>query len=305
MQKVGQVENLSEQRASALSITIFWLCPALIGLLAIAQDLHWVGDFNACVKDIVFTVLLLQVGLHAGLGEGVKRFGVGVVLLGWAISVGLEPWIAPWMPDTWILSQREWFNGWPVAELLVLLIVSGAVWFGCKKKHLSRRDGSTYLMGMVFMLLSARLWFAHLDYQAENPESTWLPDEPYVSVPLIKGPVFEGKDWLVEHADYQETMGHIRSMLQAKQTQRYWWGGLKSSQEPHVFKATADGASVTLSYQAKPLEWQGKTSWTAMGVGSFILVFLEVFLLSRLMVVQGVVFLRSKTKSKEKRQQQL
>lgn len=301
------MENPLPARAGAAVLTMasLWLFPLLIGLLAIAQDLHWVADFNACVKDIVFTVLLLQVGLHAGLGEGAKRFGVGVVLLGWGISVALEPWIAPWMPDTWILSQREWLGGWPVAEVLVLVIVAGAVWFGCKKQHMSKRDGRTYLIGMALMLLSARLWFAHLDYQAENPDSTWLPNEPYESVLMIKGPVFVGKNWLIEHADFQETMGHIKTMLQSEQTQRFWWGGLKESQEPHVFRATAEGASVTLSYQAKPLEWQGKTSWTWMGVGSFLLVFLEVFLLSRLMVVQGVGYLRSKSKNKGNCKKQL
>jgi len=298
------VENPLPARAGAAALTTTspWLLPLLIGLLAIAQDLHWVADFNACVKDIVFMVLLLQVSLHVGVGKGVKRFGVGVVLLGWCISVLFEPWIAAWMPDTWILSQRQLFNGWPVAEGLVLLFVATLVGFGCKIKRMSRGEGLTYLLGVIFMLLSARLWFAHLDYQASHPESTWLQEEPYESVLLIKGPVFVGKTWLIEHADFQQTAEQIKGMLKAGEDERFWWGGLKASQEPHVFRAKAEGASVTLSYQAKPLEWQGKTSWTWMGVASFVLVFLEVFLLSRLMVVQGVDFLKSKTKPKRPQQ---
>jgi hypothetical protein len=126
-----------------------------------------------------------------------------------------------------------------------------------------------------------------LDYQAAHPESTWLPDQPHESVTLIEDGAFVGKTWLIEHADYTQTMTEVKEMLGEKHAAAYWWGGLKASQEPHVFKASAEGASVVLSYQAKPLEWQGKTSWTWMGVGSFLLVFLEVFLLSRLMVVRG------------------
>lgn len=54
--------------------------PLLIATLAIAQDLHLIADFNACVKDIVFVCLMLQLILHAGVGEKLKAW-LGVVVL--------------------------------------------------------------------------------------------------------------------------------------------------------------------------------------------------------------------------------
>ncbi len=253
--------------------------PLLIATLAIAQDLHLIADFNACVKDIVFVCLMLQLILHAGVGEKLKAWLGVVVLAGWASTTLLEPYTAAWLPDTWILSQREHFNGFPALELAVLVLVTGALFFGNKKRTINNKDLLAYGLSALCLLGSARLWFWHLDYLAENPSYSWIESDSGKSITLIEGGDLVGGAWMTENIDYTQTINEVSVMLKNKQNSRFWWGGLIGSDSPMLMKLSVSNGAVLLNYQEKPLEWGGKTSWTWMGVVSFVLVFMEVFLM--------------------------
>jgi hypothetical protein len=264
---------------SRLSKLLLLGIPFLVAGLAIAQDLHMIADFNACVKDIVFICLMLQLILHAWVGERLKSWMAGVVLVGWASTALLEPYTAAWLPDTWILSQREHVNGFPAMELLVLVLVSVALWFGNKNRTINRKDLLAYGLSALCLLGSARLWFWHLDYLAENPSYSWIEASAGKPITLIHGGALTGKGWMTENIDYSKTINEVAVMLKDKQHSHFWWGGLIGSESPVLMKLSVFDGTVLLNYQDKPLEWGGKTSWTWMGVASFILVFMEVYLL--------------------------
>lgn len=260
-----------------------FVIPFVFALVAILQDAHVIIDYDGCTKDNQLLAILIFLLLGTCSRRlVVKGFWVMLVVFQAAFFAG-DTYISNFLPDTWSATEARLFQGYPLIQVSSVLMVSLLALAGYMRRQIRAAEALKCVLGSVLIIVSAQLWIIGDRNIEKSPWRGWNSHEQTELIVMTDSHnQFIGKPWVVGNTDYNRTMGELKAFWSSTDKQHYFVAPRQGHDHPYIYKLVrTDTNQIILEAQARDMEWGEDMVWIWEYVVSFILVFLETFIISQ------------------------
>lgn len=260
-----------------------FVIPFVFALVAILQDAYVIIDYDGCTKDNQLLAMLIFLLLGAISRRLVVRgFWVMLVVFQVAFFAG-DTYLTDFLPDTWSATEANLFDGYPIIQVGSVLVVSVLALTGYLRHQIRLAEAIKCVLGSVLIIISAQLWIIGDQNVVKAPWRGWNSAESTERI-VMTDPQnqFIGQRWVMENTDYNRTMTELKAFWVSGESQHYFVAPHQGHRHPFIYKlGRTDTNQIILEAQARDMEWGEDMVWIWEYVASFVLVFLETFMITQ------------------------
>ena len=260
-----------------------FVIPFCFALVAILQDAHIIIDYDGCTKDNQLLAILIFLFLTTCSRKLVVQGFWGMLVIFQVAFFAGDAYISNFLPDTWSATEARLFEGYPVIQAGSVLTVSILALVGYLRRQLKVAEALKCVLGSVLIIVSAQLWIIGDKNVEKSPWRGWNSYETTERIVMTDlQNQFVGQPWVVGNTDYNRTMTELKSFWASKDHQHYFVAPRQGRNHPFIYKLVrTDTNQIILEAQARDMEWGEDMVWIWEYVVSFILVFLETFMITQ------------------------